>query len=129
MIRAAVFQIVARDGGDHDMLQLHSYHRFGHALRLVVFQSERFRRCHRAKSARPRATITGNHERGGALAPAFPAIRALRAFANGMESQIGNERLGRKENRIRRQSDFDPGRLMRLVQRRIYFCTGHCQSN
>src|SRR5712692_1679403 len=115
MIRAAVFQIVARDGGDHDMLQLHPYHRFGHALRFVVFQSERFRRCHCAKSACPRATIARDHERGGALAPAFPAVGALRAFTNRMQPQIGNQRFSRKEDRVRRQPDLDPGRFMRLA--------------
>jgi hypothetical protein len=39
--------------------------------------------------------------------------------------QIGNQRLSRKENRIRRQPHFDPGRLPRLVQCRINFCAGH----
>ena len=39
--------------------------------------------------------------------------------------QIGNERLGRKENRIRRQPHLDPGRLLRLVQCRIDFRAGH----
>ena len=66
----------------------------------------------RAKSAGARATFARDHHRRGALAPAFPAIRTLRAFADGVQAQIGDERLGRKENRIRGQTHFDPGRLV-----------------
>ena len=67
----------------------------------------------------------GDHHGGGALAPAFPAIWALRALANGVQTQIGNERLGREKDRIRWQPDFDPGRFLRLVQSRIDFRAGH----
>src|SRR4029077_2581167 len=88
-------------------------------------QREWFRRCHCAKSARPRATIASDHESSGALAPAFPTIRTLRAFANRVQLQIGNERFSRKENRIRRQPHFDPGRLLRLVQGWIDLGAGH----
>jgi len=69
--------------------------------------------------------IAGDHESSGALAPAFPAIRALRAFADRVQSQIGNQCFGRKENRIRRQPHFDPGRLLRLVQGWIDLRAGH----
>ena len=111
MIRAAVFQIVARHRGDDDVFQFHPAHRFGDALRFVLFQRKRFRGGHRAKTAGARATIARDHHRRGALAPAFPAIRALRAFANGVQSQIGDERFGGKENGIRGQTHLDPGRL------------------
>ena len=129
MLRPAVFQIVACNRGDHDMLQLHSPHRFGDALRFVSFKRERLRRRYRAKSARARTAIARDHERGGALAPAFPAVGALRAFTNRMQPQIGNQRFSRKEDRVRRQPDLDPGRFMRLVQRRIDFCAGHARRN
>ena len=125
MIRAAVLQIVARDRGDDDMFQLHPPHGFGDPLRFIFFQRKRFRRGDRAKSAGARATIARDHHRRRALAPAFPAIRALRAFANRVQPQIGNQRLRRKENGIRWQPHFDPGRLLRLVQRRIDFRAGH----
>src|SRR5262249_31260830 len=98
------------------MFQVHPAHRFGDTSRFVVFQREWLRRCHCAKSACPRATVASDHESSGALTPAFPAIRALRAFANRVQLQIGNERFSRKENWIRRQPDFDPGRLLRLMQ-------------
>ena len=129
MICAAVFQIVARDGGDHDMFQFHSRHRFGHALRFIRFQRERLRGCHRAESARARATIARNHECGCPLAPTFPAIRTLRAFTNRVQPQIRNQCLGGKENRVRRQPHFDPRRFVRLMQSRIDFRAGHARRN
>src|ERR1044071_4043759 len=89
---------------------------FGDALRLVFFQGEGLGSTDRAKTARPCATFAGDHHCRGALAPAFPAIWALRALADGMQAQIGDERLGRKEDRIGRQAYFDPRRLLRLVQ-------------
>src|SRR6266481_1637832 len=98
------------------MFQIHPAHGFGDTFRFVVFEREWLRRRYRAKSACPRATIASDHESSGTLAPAFPTIRALRALANRVQPQIGNERFGRKENRIRRQPHFDPGRLLRLVQ-------------
>ena len=69
--------------------------------------------------------IASDHESSRALAPAFPTIRALRAFANRVQPQIGNERFGREENRIRRQPYLDPGRLVRLVQGWIDLGAGH----
>ena len=125
MIGATVLQIVARDRGNDDVLQIHPLHCLGDALWLVVFQREWFRCCDCAKSACPRATIASDHESSGTLAPAFPAIRALRAFANRVQSQIGNQCFGRKENRIRGQPDFDPGRFLRLVKGWIDLRAGH----
>ena len=90
-----------------------------------MFQRERFRRGDGAKSARPRATVTRDHEGGRALAPAFPAVRALRALANRVQPQIGNERFGGKENGVRRQPHFDPGGLLSLVQCRVDLRAGH----
>src|SRR5436190_14731073 len=125
MICAAVFQIVARDGSAHAVFQINPAHGCGDALWFVAFKFEWFRRRYRAKSARPRATIACDHESSGALAPAFPTIRALRAFANRVQPQIGNERFGRKENWIRRQPHLDPRRFLRLVQCRINLRARH----
>jgi len=58
-----------------------------------LFQREGFRRCDGAKSARACTTVTRDHEGSRALAPTFPAVRALRALANRVQAQIGNERL------------------------------------
>jgi hypothetical protein len=107
------------------VFQIHPVHCLRDALRFVVFQREWFRRRHRAKSACARASVARDHESSSPLAPAFPTIRALRALANRVQSQIGNQRFGRKENRIRWQPHFDPRRLLRLVQGWIDFGAGH----
>ena len=94
VIRAAIPEIVTSDRRDHDMFQIHPAHRCGDPLRFVFFESKWFRRRHSAKPARARATVASDHESRGALAPAFPSVRTLRALANRVQPQIGNERLG-----------------------------------
>src|SRR5262249_51625716 len=94
-------------------------------LWLVLFQRKRFRRRYCAKSTRTCATIARDHKRSRPLAPAFPPIRTLRALANRVQSQIGNQCFGGKENWIRRQPHFDPRRFLRLVQGRIDFGARH----
>ena len=118
-------QIVARDGRDHDVLEPHPAHGFGDALRLVVFQREGFGRGHRAKPAGARAAVARDHERGRALAPAFPAVGALGGFADGVQPQVGHERLGREEHRVARQPDLDPVGLFFDVQGGIDLRAGH----
>ena len=126
MFSAAVFQIIACNRGDDDVLQFQPPDGFGDSLRFIFLEREWLCRAHRAKSAGAGAAFARDHHGRGALAPAFPAIWALRAFANGMQTQIGNERLGRKEDGVRGQPDFDPGRLLRLVQCGIDLGAGHC---
>ena len=93
MIGPAVLEIVACDSRDHDVFQFHAEHRLGYALRFVFLQRERLCRCYCAKSACAGATIASDHKGGCALAPTFPAVRALRALANRVQPQIGNQRL------------------------------------
>lgn len=125
MVRAAVFEIIARHCGDDHVFQTHSAHRFRDTLRLVFFQRKRLRGADCAEPTGASAAFAGDHHGCSALAPAFPAVGALRALANGVEAQVGNESLGGEENRIGRQAHFDPGRLLRLVQGRIDLRAGH----
>ena len=126
MSGAAILQIISRNCSNDNVLQFHSTHRLGDTLRFVFLQGVGFGRCHRTKPTGACAAIPRYHHRGRTLAPAFPAIRTLRAFANRMQAQIGNKRFRRKENRVRRQPHLDPGRFLCLVERRIHFRTGHC---
>ena len=100
MFRAAIFQIIARDRGDDDVLELHPPNGFRDALRFVFLERERFRGRDRAKAAGAGAAFARDHHSRGALAPAFPAVRALRALADGVQAQVGDERLGGKEDGI-----------------------------
>ena len=116
VVRAAVPQVVPRDGGDDDVFEPEPLDGLGHALGFVDLQREGLGRGHRAKTAGARAAFPGDHEGGGALAPAFPAVGALRALADGVQLQVGDEGLGGKEDGVGRQPHLDPVRLLVDVQ-------------
>ena len=85
MIRAAVRQIVARDGGDNNMAQAEAGGGLGDTLRLIGFQFFRLAARHRAKPARPSTDIPENHERGRAPRITFRSIGAASIFADGLQ--------------------------------------------
>src|SRR5687767_15629333 len=87
MFSTAISEIVARHGRDDDVLQAHPTRGFRDALRLIGFESKRFRRAHGAKSASARASVARDHESRGAFAPTLPVVRTLRALANGVQPQ------------------------------------------
>ena len=58
------------------------------ASRFVKFERKRFCCGDRAEMTSPRATIAGDHEGGGAFAPALPMIWAAGTLANGVELQL-----------------------------------------
>ena len=125
MIRAAIFQIVPRDRGNDHMLQTHPAHGLGDALRFVLFQGERFGGV---TAQNPQARV----QRSPAIIiVAVPWLQHSQRFGHCAlsqtvcKTQVRDERLGGKENRIRRQPDLDPGRLLGLVQCRIDFRAGH----
>ena len=88
MIGAAVGQVIASHGGDDDMLELHAPRRFGDTRGFVPFKWKRLGRVYSAEAACAGAAVAGDHESGGAFAPAFPVVRAARAFANGVQLQF-----------------------------------------
>ena len=61
MLRPAVGNVVAGDGGDHDMLELHPSHGLGDALGLVMLERERLCRVDGTESAGAGAAISGDH--------------------------------------------------------------------
>ena len=88
MVRAAVRHVVPGNGGDDDMPEPQAVGGVGHSGRFVRFQGKRFGGCHRAETASTRAAVAADHESGGALAPAFPMIRARGALAHGVEPEF-----------------------------------------
>ena len=116
MRRAAIGQIIARHGGDDDVIELHPPRGFGDAFRFVILECLRFAGIHRAEATRARAAIAGDHKSGGAFAPAFPMVRAARTFTNGVEIQVVDE-IARGEVCARRwQLQSEP-----LGQARAFF--------
>ena len=103
MFRAAVRQIVPRYRGDDDVFELQAARGLRHAGGLVPFQREGLGGGDGAKAAGSRATITGDHERSRAFAPAFPMVRAPRALANGVEAEVFQEAARLEEGVMRGQ--------------------------
>ena len=124
VLRAAVFHVITGYGGDDDVVQSHAFRGLGHSLRLIGLQSEGLGRFHRAEAAGTCAAVSGDHEGGRALAPAFPAVRTLGLFADGVQLQIGDETLRAPEFRVTRQSYADPVRLFIAVKGGVDF-RGH----
>jgi hypothetical protein len=123
--RPAIGHIVAGHRGDDHVFEFHPHDRFGHTLRFVLLEGEGFGCGHRAKPAGAGATVAGDHERGRALTPTFPAVRTLRAFADGVQTEVGDQRLGREKDRVGRQANFDPVRLLGQVEGGVDFDARH----
>ena len=106
MFRAAVLQIIACHSGNDD----------------VGFERERFGGADRAKAARTSAAVARNHERRRAFAPAFPMVRALRAFADGVQLQLVEQAARARETVRHGQRDAQPFRQTRT---RFQFSRSH----
>ena len=93
MLRAAVGQVVAGDAGDDDVLEAERADRLGDAARLVVVEPGRAAGLDRAEAAGPGAGVAQDHDRGGALVPALPDVRAVGLLADRVERQAAQEAL------------------------------------
>lgn len=60
-------------------------HGFSDVTRFLRVQLTRLTFANRAKSTMARADIAAEHERGGAIRPAFENVRATRFLANGVQ--------------------------------------------
>ena len=67
------------------MLDVHQLDRIRHAARLKRIGLEGLSGRHVAKSARARADVAEDHERRCPRTPAFPHVRAVATFANGVQ--------------------------------------------
>ena len=84
----AVGEVVARDGRHDRVRQPHTGDGLGDTFRLARVKRERAPRVHEAETARSRAALTVDHERGGAVGPAFEDVRAPGFLADGHEGQL-----------------------------------------
>jgi hypothetical protein len=85
MIGAAVGEVIAGNGRDDDVAQAHPTGGLGEAGRFFGVEWQGFGGGDSAESAGTSAVIAGDHEGGGALAPAFPMVGATGAFADRMK--------------------------------------------
>ena len=94
MLGAAIGEIVSGNSGDDDVFEFKAASGFGDAGGFIGFESERASGGDGAEVAGAGATIAGNHEGGGAFAPALPMIGTTGALTDGVEVQFIEERPG-----------------------------------
>ena len=80
----AVFQIVAGDGSNHGVLEVHTGYGLGHAGGLTNIEFGRSTCLDSTKGAGTGADVTQNHDGGGTARPAFAHVRALGTLADGV---------------------------------------------
>jgi len=82
---AAVGLVVAVDGGDDDVVELHEGELFGDAAGLVVIDGERFTGFDVAEAAGAGAGVAEDHDGCDAAGPALAHVGAAGFFADGEE--------------------------------------------
>ncbi len=103
------------------MFEVHALRRLGDAVWFVGFEGVRFCGFYGAEAAGAGAFVASDHESGGSLAPAFPAVGALRFFADGDEFEIGDEGFGGPEGWVVGEADFDPIGFSLAMESWIHF--------
>src|SRR5688500_575428 len=92
MRRAAVIEIVAVDGGAHDVPESHQLHAARDVRGLFEIEPAAWiAGVDRAEAAGARAHRAHQHDGGRARVPAFADVRALRLFAYGGETVLAHD--------------------------------------
>ena len=94
MLRPAVVEVVAVDGGNHDMRQAERGGGLRHMLGLGGVERPRQARAHVTEGAGARAGVAHDHEGGVLLIPAFADIRAAGLLAHRMQSVGAHDGVG-----------------------------------
>src|SRR5262249_16324339 len=108
---SSVCQLVAIDGSDNYVFELHALNCFGNAARLIQVELRWASGHHVAESTAPRANVGENHESGGGARPALAAIRTGSRLAHCMQVVSGDQIFHALIGLACRQADFQPGRL------------------
>ena len=116
----AVLEVIASDGGDDDVLEVHPVGGLGDAGGFVGFEGVGLGGLDRAETAGTGALVPGDHEGGGALPPAFPTVWALGFLADSDQFEVGDQGFGRPESRVVGQANLDPIRFFLPVEGRIH---------
>ena len=92
-VRPAVGQVVTGDAGDDDVLEAERRDGLGDPSRLVVVEPGGPAGLDRAEAAGPGARVAEDHDRGGALVPALPDVRAVGLLADRVQVQAAQQAL------------------------------------
>ncbi len=109
--RAAVGQVVTRDAGHDHVLETELADGLRYAAWLIVVEPGRTAGLDRTEPARPGAGVAKDHDRGGALVPALPDVRAAGLLADRVEVQAAEHALQVVVVLARRHPRPDPVRV------------------
>ena len=107
-LRAAILHIVAIDRRHDDVRQLQLLDGFGHARRLRFVHGVRPAMSHGAVAARAGADVAQNHERGGAVRPAFADVRAARFLAHRVQLELAHQAFEAEVGRRAGRAHLEP---------------------
>jgi hypothetical protein len=82
---STVFQIIAGDGSDHGVLEIHSGYGLSYAGGLTNIKFGRSTCLDSAKGAGTSADVAQNHDGGSTARPALAHVWTLGALADGMQ--------------------------------------------
>ena len=116
MLCSAVFEVIAVDRRDNDMLQPEFFDRNGHAFWLISVECVRQSRAHVAECACPRAGIAHDHHGGVLFRPALTNVRTTRLFANRDEVVFLHDLTGFFVNGGTARPHTNPGRLLQDIR-------------
>ena len=118
---ATILKFIAVNRRDHRMFHFHQVDGFGYPLGFVPIHWFRTSCRYRTKAATAGAHIAQDHKGGRAFAPAFTHIRAVAAFADGMELMRIDEAAHILITLSYRQLYAQPVRLLDAACRFVYF--------
>lgn len=94
---AAVWEVVAHNGGDDRVPESHALNGQGDVLGLAGVQRLGPPGMHAAEATVARAGVAENHDGRGSVGPAFAEVGAVGALADGVQTEIGDNLFGRVE--------------------------------
>ena len=106
--RAAIGKVVAVHRRDDDVREAEGFDRLSDADAFVGVGGCRASVRDGAVGARARADVAENHERGGAVVPAFADVGAVRFLAHGVEIELAHQALEPRVVRRAGRADFQP---------------------
>ena len=127
VLSAAVGQVIAVHGCDHNVFETELRHRVTDVGRLLGVERRRQAGAHIAKRTGPGAGIPHNHQRGVALRPALPDIRTTGFFTYRDKAMLFDDGAGLIVLRRARRLDADPRRFaqQRGIFARHFFRMAH----
>jgi hypothetical protein len=121
VVCTTVGQIIAIDGGQNHVVQIHSGNGFRHLLGFIGVESlSPFGRFHSTKATAPGTGISHEHKGGGAAPPALTQIGTTRLFTDCVQIAFAQNLFQMDVVLPPGQADLEPGRFGLTGKRQIF---------